>query len=92
MGTSKSSGKLRKPRRRRLFVYLLDDNVNSFEYVHKVLMAVCNHNTYQAEQCALITHHSGKCLVFSGLGVDPIMVYEHLSKHGLNVELKNKKI
>ena len=45
--------KQRKPRRIRLHIYLEDDDVNSFEYVIKVLMAVVGHNCYQAEQCAL---------------------------------------
>ncbi len=94
METSKSSGntKKRKPRRKRLFIYLINDEVNSFEYVHKVLMSVCMHNTFQAEQCAMITHNAGKCLVYSGLGNEPYFIYELLTKYGLTVKLTSKKL
>jgi len=84
--------KQRKPRRRRLHIYLEDDNVNSFEYVIKVLMAVCGQNVYQAEQCAIITHQAGRCHIFSGLGNEPYLVFEHLIKHGLTVKLTHKKL
>ncbi len=94
MGTSKSTGntKKRKPRRKRQYIYLINDDVNSFEYVHKVLMTLCGHNTYQAEQCAMITHNAGRCLVYSGLGADPFIVYELLVKHGLTVQIKTTKL
>jgi len=92
METSKSTGKLRKPRRRRLYVYLMDDNHNSIEFVIKVLMTICHHNVYQAEQCAMITHMNGRSLIYSGLGEDPIIVFEQLLKHGITVELKSKKV
>jgi len=54
-------------------------------------MSFCGHNYYQAEQCAMITHNTGKAHIYSGLGVHPLLVYEALIKHGLNVELKTKK-
>ena len=84
--------KQRRPRRKRLHIYLKNDNINSFEYVHKALMSICGHNTFQAEQCAMITHNSGRCHVYSGLGNEPYFIFELLTKHGLMVELKSKKI
>jgi ATP-dependent Clp protease adaptor protein ClpS len=86
------STKKKQKRRKRLHLYLLNDEENSFEYVIKVLMALCGHNYYQAEQCAMITHNNGKSHIYTGLGVQPILLYEALLKHGLNVELKNKKL
>ena len=71
---------------------MINDDVNSFEYVHKVLMTLCGHNTYQAEQCAMITHNAGRCLVYSGLGPDPFIIYELLVKHGLTVQIKTTKL
>ena len=62
--------KKRRPRRKRLYIYLMNDNVNAFEYVIKVLQSVLGHNVYQAEQCAMITHNAGKCLVHSALDRD----------------------
>jgi|TARA_R110000851_G_scaffold155262_1_gene297622 ATP-dependent Clp protease adaptor protein ClpS len=86
-----STKKQRKPRRKRLHIFLINDDELPFEYVTKVLMAVCGHNVYQAEQCAMITHNSGECHIWSGLGNDPYLVFEHLIKHGLDVKLKSKK-
>ena len=91
METSKSSGKLRKPRRKRIYVHLVNDNVNDVDYVVKCLMTVCGHNYYQAEQCALITHNTGKCTVHSGFDQEMIYVYLQLAKSGLKVELSQTK-
>lgn len=47
-----------------LIVY--NDDVNTFDYVIKTLVEVCNHEPEQAEQCTLIIHFNGKCAVKSG--------------------------
>jgi ATP-dependent Clp protease adaptor protein ClpS len=86
------STKKRQKRSKRLHIYLLNDKVNSFEYVIKVLMAICGQNAFQAEQCAMITHNTGQSHVYTGLGVHTILVYEALLKHGLDVELKTEKL
>ncbi len=43
-----------------------NDNVNTFDWVIESLIDVCGHDAYQAEQCALIIHHSGKYAVKRG--------------------------
>lgn len=43
-----------------------NDEVNTFEWVIDTLIAVCAHSKYQAEQCTLIIHNSGKCDVKKG--------------------------
>ena len=45
---------------------LLNDDINTFDYVIEVLMKVCHHTLEQAETCAMITHCNGKCSVMSG--------------------------
>lgn len=45
---------------------LLNDDVNTFDYVIETLMKVCGHTLEQAETCAMITHYKGKCSVMSG--------------------------
>ncbi len=45
---------------------LLNDDINTFDYVIDVLIRVCGHDPIQAEQCAWITHFNGKCSVRSG--------------------------
>ena len=43
-----------------------NDDVNTFDWVIESLVAICGHETIQAEQCALIIHHNGKCGVKRG--------------------------
>ncbi len=45
---------------------LHNDDVHTFEYVIKSLIDICEHDAYQAEQCAYIVHHNGKCDIKSG--------------------------
>jgi len=47
-------------------IVLFNDEVNTFDHVIETLVAVCEHNPVQAEQCALIVHHKGKCTVKTG--------------------------
>src|ERR1700761_4060264 len=43
-----------------------NDDVNTFDWVIESLVDICGHETLQAEQCALIIHHKGKCGVKRG--------------------------
>ena len=45
---------------------LYNDDINTFEHVIKSLVEVCGQNPLQAEQCAFIIHHNGKCGVKKG--------------------------
>ncbi len=45
---------------------LHNDDYNDFDFVVDTLIVVCNHEFEQAYQCALITHHKGKCEVKRG--------------------------
>ncbi|HBL37661.1 MAG TPA: hypothetical protein DDZ19_00960 [Flavobacteriales bacterium] len=45
---------------------LYNDEHNTFDHVINMLVAVCNHDAMQAEQCALMVHFKGKCAVMSG--------------------------
>lgn len=42
---------------------LWNDDVNTFEHVIDTLIELCGHEKEQAEQCAFIVHHNGKCAV-----------------------------
>ena len=48
----------------RLILY--NDDVHTFDYVIKALVDICRHTEVQAEQCAIIVHCKGKCVVKSG--------------------------
>ena len=47
-------------------IILHNDDVNTFEHVIISLMDICGHEPMQAEQCAWIVHHNGKCSVKRG--------------------------
>ena len=45
---------------------LWNDDVNTFDHVIDTLVELCGHSPEQAEQCAFIVHHNGKCSVKRG--------------------------
>lgn len=45
---------------------VFNDDFNTFEHVIETLVKVCRHTALQAEQCAWIIHHRGKCCVKKG--------------------------
>jgi len=44
-----------------LIIY--NDDVNTFDHVIDCLIKVCRHDSIQAEQCTLLIHYTGKCVV-----------------------------
>ena len=47
-------------------IILYNDDVNSFDHVIECLVQYCKMDSIQAEQCATIVHHNGKCDVKHG--------------------------
>ncbi len=45
---------------------LWNDDVNTFDWVIKALVDICDFDETQAEQCSLIIHYNGKCDVQVG--------------------------
>ncbi len=43
-----------------------NDHVNTFDWIIKSLMDICDHSSEQAEQCAWIIHTKGKYAVKKG--------------------------
>lgn len=68
-------------------IILLNDDVNSFEGVIDSLMDICNHNRYQAEQCALLVHSTGRCDIKSGDEEEIKEMVLGLKKRGLRVKI-----
>ena len=68
-------------------LFLINDDFNSFDYVVDCLTAICDHETIQAEQCALLTHYKGSCEIVIGEIADLEPLREDLSLYGLNVEI-----
>ncbi len=89
METSGSFGTTRRKRRKRLHLYLIDDDHNTFEQVIYALQHVlptCNALT--AEQFAMIVHNVGEVELYSGFGNDVYIKYAQLQKLGLTVDIK----
>ena len=47
-------------------VILYNDDVNTFDWVIECLVDICDQDSIQAEQCALLVHFKGKANVKSG--------------------------
>ena len=68
-------------------LYLINDTHNTFEHVINCLVAICEHDALQAEQCALLTHYKGSCEIAIGTTKDLILLQEDLALYGLDVEI-----
>ena len=68
---------------------LHNDDINTFDYVMKTLVDVCDHSLNQAEQCATITHYKGKCDVRSGVLEEMKELRYQLISKGLNATVDN---
>jgi ATP-dependent Clp protease adaptor protein ClpS len=68
-------------------IVLFNDDVNTFDHVIDTLMDVCQHSPEQAEQCAIIVHHKGKCTVKTGLYKELEPRCSKLLSAGLSAEI-----
>ena len=68
-------------------IILFNDDVNTFDFVIETLMDVCGHEANQAEQCALIVHHNGKCAVKSGFFEELKPAYTEMTNRKLSVTI-----
>ena len=64
-------------------IVLYNDEVNTFDFVIESLIAVCNHDLLQAEQCTLLVHYKGRCAVKEGPLDDLRPLCEALLDRGL---------
>jgi ATP-dependent Clp protease adaptor protein ClpS len=66
---------------------LHNDDVHTFEYVITTLIDICHHDAHQAEQCAYIVHHNGKCDVKNGTYDELHPIKDKLTSKGLSVTI-----
>lgn len=66
---------------------LHNDDVNTFAHVIQCLCEICGHDPIQAEQCAWIVHHNGKCGVKRGTfdALEPMCTALH--EQGLSADI-----
>jgi ATP-dependent Clp protease adaptor protein ClpS len=67
---------------------LFNDDVNTFDFVIETLIEVCKHEPEQAEQCAMIAHYNGKCMVKTGDYVELKPLYDEMTLRGLTVSIE----
>lgn len=67
-----------------------NDDVNTFEWVIKSLVDICDHNFEQAEQCAWIIHYKGKYVVKQGSYKKLSPMREGLSDRGIGATLEEQ--
>jgi ATP-dependent Clp protease adaptor protein ClpS len=70
-------------------IILYNDDYNTFDHVINCLLKYCDHNPIQAEQCALLVHHNGKCDVKHGSYDKLKPVCEALLEQGLTAKIED---
>ncbi len=66
---------------------LFNDDFNSFEFIIKALIEVCKHDLIQAENCTMIAHYKGKCIVKNGPIDDLRPIYVEMTNRQITVEI-----
>lgn len=72
----------------RYSLVLYNDDVNTFDHVINCLVRICNHELIQAEQCAWLVHHKGRCVVKKGVMKDMRQMCEALLQSGLTAQIE----
>ncbi|MFI5149426.1 MAG: ATP-dependent Clp protease adaptor ClpS [Bacteroidia bacterium] len=70
------------------FIMLYNDDVNTFDHVIESLMRYCDHEPEQAEQCAIIVHHVGRCPVKNGDYDKLVPICSALLDQGLSAKIE----
>lgn len=71
---------------RKLIIF--NDDVNTFDHVIECLVEICQHEWIQAEQCTLIIHYKGKCVVKSGEYKELEKMCAALHDRGITAEIE----
>ena len=66
---------------------LYNDEFNTFDHVIESLVEICGHDPEQAEQCALIAHHKGRCEIKTGNKKVLMAMMSALSNRNLSSEV-----
>jgi len=70
-------------------ITMYNDNEHSFQYIMASLIKYCAHHPHQAEQCALIAHNKGECIIKTGNFDEVFEIQEKLNKLEIKSEIKN---
>lgn len=67
-----------------------NDEYNTFEWVIKALIEICEHTNEQAEQSSYIIHHKGKYAVKWGVLNDLKPMKDAIVDRGINVTIEQE--
>jgi ATP-dependent Clp protease adapter protein ClpS len=70
-------------------LYLLNDDVNSFEDVVNILRRYLSYPTLQGHSIASIVHQNGSCCVYTGEEVMVERLFDIFISNGFNVRIGN---
>lgn len=66
---------------------LYNDDYHTFDYVIKALVDICRHSYEQAEQCTILVHYRGKCVVKNGSYEELLPMHTALLEKQLSTEI-----
>lgn len=66
---------------------VFNDDVNTFDHVIETFVDILQHTPEQAEQCAIIIHHKGKCTVKNGDFETLAPLRQAICNKGLSAEI-----
>lgn len=69
-------------------IILYNDDFNTFDHVIDQLAKYCGHTLIQAEQCAHIVHHNGRCQIKRGTFKKLKPICEALLENGLTAKIE----
>jgi len=69
-------------------IIVYNDDFNTFQWVIECLCNYCKHTPQQAEQCAMLIHHKGKCDVKSGSKEELTPIKDALLDAGLTATIE----
>jgi ATP-dependent Clp protease adaptor protein ClpS len=68
---------------------VFNDDINTFEHVIQTLIEVCEHTPEQAEQCTILIHYKGKCVVKNGEWDKLASMRNAICGRGISAEVYN---
>jgi len=74
------------------YLYMYNNEDLTFQYVKGILLREVFILPIQAEQCCVIAHNTGKCLIKEGDIIDLIKIKESLERSKITVEITNEKL
>ena len=73
-------------------IIVFNDDVNTFDWVIKSLVEICDHNPAQAEQLSLIIHFKGKATVKTGPKEELKPMKDALVDRGLSAVIEEEDL